>query len=80
MSNRTFKIVGRITDDTKYHRGKIGRQAKKRVYTSAEDYHRYGPELADRWAKWCGFDVEHYELIDGKWIMLDFPFAMPEGE
>ncbi len=56
-------------------KGKLGCQAKKRVYTSHDDFERYGPELTRRWENFCRYDVENYELIDGKWVVLDFPFA-----
>jgi hypothetical protein len=74
--NRTFKIVGRFSGAEPRWRlaGKVGRQAKKRVYTSYEDFLRHGPELDRRWQDFCKYDVEHYELIDGKWTKLDFPF------
>ena len=65
----SFKIVGRITENTTswYGTRKVGRQGKKRVYVTREDYEKYSPETAKRWSKFCGLDVEAYEMVDGKW-------------
>jgi len=68
MSNQTFKVISRFREkehQVSYLRGIPGRQHKKRVYTSKEDFDKYSPELIDRW--YPLMDVECYELIEGKW-------------
>jgi hypothetical protein len=70
---RSFKIVGRYTERSRWHRGKIGLQAKKRVYTSLADFERYAPDTAKRWTDFCDFDVEAYELIEDEWVACQLP-------
>jgi hypothetical protein len=51
--------------------GKVGLQAKKRVYTSFNDYLKYGKPLTERWSgPRMLYQVKHYELIDGVWVLL----------
>jgi hypothetical protein len=71
IMNRSFKVVGRNKEKDEqpsWCRGIAGRVAKKRVYTCAEDFHRYGPALIERYARM--YDVEVYERVDGKWKMI----------
>lgn len=58
--NRTFKVIKRET--------KFGLQAQKRVYTSYEDYLKYGEETFERYSEY--WIAEAYELIGDKWIKL----------
>ena len=58
--NRSFKLIGRHPFN--------GRQVKKRIYTSREDYQKYYNETAKRYLTYL--DVECYELINGKWLMF----------
>jgi len=75
-ANRTFKIIGRYSDRCRFHKGKIGTQAKKSVYTSLGDYERHAEKTSTRWNDFCGFDVEHYELVNGEWVCLVGRFAI----
>ena len=59
--NKTFKIVSRNP--------KTGRQFKKRVYTSEEDYLKYKDDLIKRYS--YNYDVEVYEMISGGWKLID---------
>lgn len=69
-----YKIVGVFTKDTQqWFHGKIGTQAKKRVYVSREDFRRYAPETANRWKKFIGLAVEAYEMVSGKWVKCVLP-------
>jgi len=68
MSNQTFKVISRFRDRDKqasWSRGIPGRQDKKRVYTSKEDFDKHSPKIIKRWSVYM--DVECYELIEGKW-------------
>jgi hypothetical protein len=70
--NKSFKIVGKYRAEDlqpSWCRGKPNTQAKKRVYTSEEDYNKYGKDTATRWRSY--YDVTAYELIDGKWKEID---------
>lgn len=58
--NRVFKVIGRHPH--------THRQAKKRVYTSVDDYKKYSPELTKRYTGYL--DVEHYEQVDNEWKLL----------
>ena len=72
--NRTFKLVARHTkNQSSWIRGIPGRQAKKRVYTSEADFQRYAPETAERWKRFCGYQVEAYELVKDKWESISVP-------
>jgi hypothetical protein len=75
MSNRTFKIVARYSSREKpswAHQGKAGTQAKKHVYTSHEDYKKYGRKTARQWeGQRADYDVEHYELKKGEWKLIN---------
>ena len=67
--NRTFKIVGKYTELSIFNKGKLGLQAKKRVYTSLIDFEKYAPDTIMRWRNFCKFDVTIFELVKGKWIL-----------
>jgi len=71
--SRSFKLVGRYTERCRFNRGKVGTQAKKRVYTSLEDFNRYAPDTLKRWKKFCGFRVEAYERKGNKWVTCPLP-------
>ena len=65
-----YKIAGRQTDHTSsWLHGKVGRIEKKRVYVSKEDFDKYSPETIKRWVH-CKYQVEVYEMIDGKWVEI----------
>ena len=56
-------------DQPSYRKGKEGTQAKKRVYTSVEDFNKYSPDLIKRWSTL--YDVEVFEQVeDGSWQSL----------
>jgi len=62
--NRTFKVIGRYRpkdEQSPWCRGKPGLQAKKRVYTSFEDFEKYSPETINRYNDI--YKAEVYELI-----------------
>jgi len=61
--NRTFKVLGRDTN--------TGRQEKKSVYTSYNDYLKYKDDIIRRWTRYMNLSIEIYELIDGEWIRLE---------
>jgi hypothetical protein len=69
MNNKVFKVVARYTDISNttgwMPRGKIGNQFKKRIYTSEEDFKKYGIKWLENWKQFC--DVSAYQLIDDKW-------------
>jgi hypothetical protein len=74
--SRSFKIVGRVIEERSPWGGwlgKVGTQWKKRVYTSFDDFKRYGSETAMRWEKFCGVKVEAYEMVDDKWVSCELP-------
>ena len=58
--NKSYKILGRNPFNKK--------QVKKRVYTSELDYIKYKDDLTNRYLNYL--DVEHYELINGKWMLI----------
>ena len=73
-ANRSFKIVGRHRSEDKqksWDYGKSGTIAKKRVYTSYDDFIKYRDELIYRWVNYCNYDVEAYERIDGEWVVYE---------
>ena len=80
--SRSFKILGRYAESQpRWARGKVGTQAKKRVYTSLADFEKYAPETAQRWDEFCGYQVEAYELIEEKWVEIqDWFEQISEGE
>ena len=70
--NRTFKVVGRNKSKEEmpsYVYGQPNCVAKKRVYTSLEDFKKYSPDLIQRYKQI--YDVEVYELINGKWERVE---------
>ena len=69
--NRSFKVVGKykaLEEQSAWSNGKPHTQAKKRVYTSKDDFDRYAPELIQRWRDNTKWDVTAYEMINGKWV------------
>lgn len=74
-----FKLVGRFSESTPaYYRGTVGLQGKKRVYVSREDFDRFSPKTIKRWIVYSGYDIEVYEQIDGKWVLLSQQKAVKE--
>ena len=69
--NRTFKIIGRHPE-TK-------RQIKKTVYTSEVDYLKYRVDIIRRWSTYMNLDIEEYELVDSKWVILENDNECPGG-
>ncbi|MEA3295804.1 MAG: hypothetical protein U9Q27_01510 [Patescibacteria group bacterium] len=65
--NRVFKIVGRDK--------KTGKQSKKRIYTSEKKYKKHAQDLINRYIT-IGYDVQAYELIDDKWIVLEPKYVL----
>jgi hypothetical protein len=60
----SFKIIGRSL--------RTGRQVKKRVYVTEEDFNKYKDPLIQRYERYL--DVEVYRLQDNKWELIDaFP-------
>tara|TARA_R110000823_G_scaffold299089_1_gene419781 strand:- start:323 stop:574 length:252 start_codon:yes stop_codon:yes gene_type:complete len=72
-----YKIVARYRSIDKRpswdRGGKEGTQVKKRIYVSFEDFQRYGSKLADRWDRFCKWDVSAYVLIENKWEKHQLP-------
>ena len=73
-----FKIVARYRkpeerNSWEYAGWKTGTQVKKRVYTSREDFLKYGPDLVRRWEYFCKWDVSCHELVDDVWTGTSLP-------
>ncbi len=67
--NRTFKVEARHKpkdEQPSWRRGSPLCVAKKRIYTSLEDFEKYSPKTIKRYKEL--YMVEVLELIDGHWI------------